>query len=204
MFRRHATLIVIAALTLSAALAVWVLRGPVAFQHALTTTWGLILTVAPSILGGLLLSAALRQLVPPGALARWMGAESGVMGLIVATAAGMAMPGGPVAAFPVVLVLAQAGADRGALIAFVLAWALNGFQRILVWELPILGADFAILRLICGLPLPVVAGQLARWLPIRWTSADAPALRDAARGDAAALRDAARRDVAAADRDRAS
>jgi uncharacterized membrane protein YraQ (UPF0718 family) len=183
MLRRHATFLVIAALTLTAATAVWMLRGRQAFFHALEATWGLIVTVAPSILGGLLLSAALRQLVPPGALARWMGAESGWRGLVVATAAGMAMPGGPVAAFPVVLVLAQAGADRGALIAFVLAWSLNGFQRILVWELPILGADFAILRLLCGLPLPIIAGLLARWLPIRWTIEDSPALKDAALRD---------------------
>ncbi|MBU8544975.1 MULTISPECIES: hypothetical protein [Roseomonadaceae] len=178
MLRRNATFLVISALTLCSAIAVALLRGMGAVWHALDATWDLILTVLPSIIGGLLLSAALRQLVPPGALARWMGAESGIRGLLVATAAGMAMPGGPVAAFPVVLVLAQAGADRGALIAFVLAWSLNGFQRIVVWELPILGADFALLRLICGLPLPVLAGLFARWLPIRWDPADAPGMQD--------------------------
>ena len=178
MIRRHATLLIIAALTLSSATAVWLLRGPAAMQHALSTTADLMVTVLPSIVGGLLLSAALRQLVPPGVLARWMGEESGLRGLMVATAAGMAMPGGPVAAFPVVLVLAQAGADRGALVAFILAWSLNGFQRIVVWEWPILGGEFALLRLIAGLPLPVLAGLLARWLPIRWTMADAPAAGD--------------------------
>lgn len=178
MFRRNATFLVISALTLCSAIAVALLRGRDAVLHALWTSWELILTVLPSILGGLLLSAALRQLVPPGALARWMGAESGMRGLLVATFAGMLMPGGPVAAFPVVLVLAQAGADRGALIAFVLAWSLNGFQRIVVWELPILGTDFAVLRLICGLPLPVLAGLFARWLPIRWNPADAPGMQD--------------------------
>jgi uncharacterized membrane protein YraQ (UPF0718 family) len=97
-----------------------------------------------------------------------MGAESGTRGLLVATLCGMAMPGGPMAAFPLVLVLAQAGADRGALIAFVTAWALNGFQRVLVWEVPLLGADFALLRFLCGLPLGVLAGLLARRVPIAW------------------------------------
>jgi uncharacterized membrane protein YraQ (UPF0718 family) len=178
MFRRNATFLVISALTLASGTAVLLLRGRAAALHALQATWDLMLTVLPSILGGLLLSAALRRLVPPGALARWMGAESGLRGLLVATAAGMAMPGGPVAAFPVVLVLAQAGADRGALIAFVLAWSLNGFQRVVVWELPILGFDFALLRFLCGLPLPVLAGLFARWLPIRWTPADAPGMQD--------------------------
>ncbi|MGG5808782.1 hypothetical protein [Falsiroseomonas sp. CW058] len=176
MFRRHLSLILVGVLTLASGSAVLLLRGAAAFRHALEVSGGLALTIAPSVVGGLLLSAALRQLVPPGALARWMGADSGLRGLLVATAAGMAMPGGPVAAFPVVLVLAQAGADRGALIAFVTAWSLNGFQRLIVWEWPILGHDFALLRLLCGLPLPLMAGLLARWLPLPWTPADAPAL----------------------------
>lgn len=180
MIRRHLTFFVICALTLCSGSAVAWLHGMEAVRRALGMSWTLIVTILPSILGGLLLSAALRQLVPPGALARWMGAESGLRGLLVATVAGMAMPGGPVAAFPVVLVLAQAGADRGAVIAFILAWALNGFQRILVWEWPILGGDFALLRLICGLPMPVLAGLIARWLPIRWAAEDAPILRDGA------------------------
>jgi uncharacterized membrane protein YraQ (UPF0718 family) len=176
MLRRNLTLIMIIGMTLASALAVLLLRGPAAFEHALGAAGGLMLVVLPAVLCGLLLSAALRQLVPPGALARWMGAESGLRGLLVGTAAGMAMPGGPIAAFPVVIVLAQAGADRGALIAFVMAWALNGFQRILVWELPVLGADFALLRLLSGIALPVLGGFLARRLPIAWTIDDAPAL----------------------------
>jgi hypothetical protein len=86
------------------------------------------------------------------------------------------------AAFPLVLVLAQAGADRGALIAFIVAWGLNGFQRVLVWEVPLLGADFALLRFLCGLPLGFVAGWLARRVPIAWSppNAAAPAIAPAA------------------------
>jgi hypothetical protein len=38
-------------------------------------------------------------------------------------------------------------------------------------------------RLLCGLPLPIIAGLLARWLPIRWTIEDSPALKDAALRD---------------------
>jgi uncharacterized membrane protein YraQ (UPF0718 family) len=177
MLRRHLSLLIVGSLTVIGGIAVLWLRGAEAFRHAIDVSLGLAVTIAPSVVGGLLLSAALRQLVPPGALAKWMGEESGLRGLLVATAAGMAMPGGPVAAFPVVLVLAQAGADRGALIAFVTAWSLNGFQRLIVWEFPILGHDFALLRLLSGLPLPVIAGLVARLLPMRWSTADAPALR---------------------------
>ncbi|HYF06891.1 MAG TPA: hypothetical protein VD970_04675, partial [Acetobacteraceae bacterium] len=78
-------------------------------------------------------------------------------------------PGGPMAAFPLVLVLAGAGADRGTLIAFISAWTLNGFQRVLVYEAPLLGVDFALLRLIASLPVPILIGWIARRVPIAWT-----------------------------------
>lgn len=166
--RRHSTLLIIGGIGLVAAAAVHRLHGPAGIGRAMETATSVFLGVLPAMLAGLLLAGSLKQLIPAGALAKWMGAESGWRGLGVATLAGMAMPGGPMAAFPLVLVLAQAGADRGALIAFIVAWALNGFQRVLVWEVPLLGADFAILRFLCGLPMGILAGALARRIPIDW------------------------------------
>ncbi len=104
----------------------------------------------------------------PGALGRWMGAESGWTGLVVATVAGALTPGGPMAAFPLVLVLAGAGADRGALVAYIMSWTLNGFQRVLVYEVPLLGPEFAVMRLLITLPMPLLAGWIERRLPIAW------------------------------------
>jgi uncharacterized membrane protein YraQ (UPF0718 family) len=167
--RRHSSLLIISGIGLTAGALVWGLHGPAAFAGALWAAFDIMLMVLPAMLAGLLLAGSLKQLVPAGALAKWMGEESGWRGLAVASLGGMAMPGGPMAAFPLVLVLAQAGADRGALIAFIVAWALNGFQRVLVWEVPLLGADFALLRFLCGLPMPFIAGALARRVPIRWT-----------------------------------
>lgn len=180
--RRHAALLVLGGIGLAAGLAVRALRGPAAFGRALDQALDLFLFILPSLLAGMLLAACLRALVPPGALARWMGAESGWRGLLVATLAGAATPGGPMAAFPLVLVLAGAGADRGALIAFILSWGLNGFQRVLVYELPLLGPDFTLLRLLATLPLAPLGGWIARRLPIAWTPpamppADPPAPR---------------------------
>lgn len=174
--RRHTSLLFLLGAGIVSGAALYLLRGADAVAHALDSAWRLLLMILPSLGAGLLLAAALRQLLPSGAMARWMGEESGWRGLWLASAAGILTPGGPMAAFPLVLVLAQAGADRGALIAFVLAWALNGFQRVLVWEVPILGADFALLRFLCGLPLPVIAGWIARRLPISWSPADAPGM----------------------------
>ncbi len=168
LLRRHASLLVIATIGAVAAAALWQRDGGPAVGRALYHAWELFLFIAPSLLAGLLLAAALRQLMAPGALARWMGADSGWFGLCVATIAGTLTPGGPMAAFPLVLVLAGAGADRGALVAYILGWSLNGFQKLLVYEVPLLGPEFAIMRTLVTLPMPVVAGWIARRLPIAW------------------------------------
>jgi uncharacterized membrane protein YraQ (UPF0718 family) len=166
--RRHASLVVIFLIAVTAGLATLQLRGAEAFMTALWHAWDLFLFIVPSLVAGLLLAAALRQLLSPDALARLMGAESGIFGLFIATLVGTLSPGGPMAAFPLVLVLAGAGADRGALVAFILAWSLNGFQKLLVYEAPLLGLDFALLRTLITFPMPMIAGWIARRVPIAW------------------------------------
>ena len=39
-----------------------------------------------------------------------------------------------------------------------------GYARVLVWELPFFGGNFVIWRIVIAIPLPIVAGLLARWL----------------------------------------
>ena len=39
------------------------------------------------------------------------------------------------------------------------------FQRMLVWEIPLLGGEFALVRVLTALPLPFIAGYLAKYLP---------------------------------------
>jgi uncharacterized membrane protein YraQ (UPF0718 family) len=86
-------------------------------------------------------------------------------GILIATVAGALTPGGPMTSFPFVVALYMAGADRGSLVAYLTSWSLLGFQRVMVWELPLLGPEFAFLRLLANLPLPIIAGILARKFP---------------------------------------
>jgi uncharacterized membrane protein YraQ (UPF0718 family) len=111
------------------------------------------------MLGGLA-----RELADPKTIAPVLGAQSGWLGLILATALGAITPGGPFAAFPIVYALFLAGADVGAVIAFLTAWSIIGIQRIVTWELPLLGHEFVIIRVVTSLPLPVLVGALARIL----------------------------------------
>ncbi len=129
-----------------------------------------ILRIAPLTLAGILLGALARRLLPVGLIGRWLGRGSGLRGLGLATTVGALTPGGPFASLPVVVALQRAGADAGALVAFVTAWSMLGVYRVLVWEVPVLGLDFAVPRFFVSLPLPILAGLLARslvhWLPL--------------------------------------
>jgi uncharacterized membrane protein YraQ (UPF0718 family) len=161
----RASLIVVAALSAASGLACWILKGHDGIVQALGIAWSLAVTILPVLGAALLLAGFVQAGVAKETIGRWLGAESGFRGLAVATLAGAATPGGPMAAFPLVLALAAGGADRGALIAYITAWSLNGFQRILIWEIPILGPEFALLRFFASLPLPILAGLMARRLP---------------------------------------
>ena len=118
----------------------------------------------PLIALGMMLGGLARELADPKKIAPVLGAQSGWSGLILATGLGAVTPGGPFAAFPIVYALFIAGADIGAVIAYVTAWSVIGIHRVIIWEWPLLGHEFVIVRVLTALPLPILAGALARVL----------------------------------------
>jgi uncharacterized membrane protein YraQ (UPF0718 family) len=142
----------------------FVLAGAGAVRDAMLGAGGLLLTVLPQLAAGLLIGGLIHQLVSQEQVARLLGEESGLRGLFLAMLAGTVTPGGPFTSFPLVHALWIAGADAGALIAYLSAWALIGLNRLIVWELPFMGIEFTTLRFLASLPLPIVAGLTARWL----------------------------------------
>jgi uncharacterized membrane protein YraQ (UPF0718 family) len=125
---------------------------------------------------GCLIGAFLARLLPRELVAKWIGAESGFPGLIIATLLGAVLPGGPITIYPVASALLLVGADLGATVAFITSWTLLGYTRALVWEIPFFGFDYVMWRSLLSLPLPIIAGVLTRLLaPVvakRW--GDAP------------------------------
>lgn len=148
---------------------VWNLKGEAVFNRVLAEEGELLLVVFPRVVAGLLMAGFVQVLVPKELMARWVGHESGLKGIVIASAAGILTPGGPLTAFPLLYTLYISGASRGALVAFITGWALLGMQRILVWELPFLGVDFVLMRFAVCIALPVLAGMVALKLPIRLT-----------------------------------
>ncbi|MGV6875074.1 permease [Pseudochelatococcus sp. B33] len=156
------------ALSVVAGLACYAVKGADAVGGRLTEAGYRVVSLLPHLVLGLMIAAAVTVLVPRERVARWLGEESGLKGLAIASFIGAIMPGGPFASFPLVFALAQAGADAGALIAFLIAWAAIGVNRLVIWEIPFMGFEFSLLRFVSSLPLPVIAGVLARLLCRRY------------------------------------
>lgn len=154
---------VIATLAISAALIVFFRDGPDRFLHILHEDLGLFGTMLPKVLAGCLIGAFVTLLLPRETVSHWVGAESGLRGILIATFAGAILPGGPFTIYPVAGAFLAAGADAGAACAFVISWTLLGYTRAIVWELPFFGLDFVTWRVIVSLPLPILAGIAARY-----------------------------------------
>lgn len=118
----------------------------------------LLLGVAPQLLLGFLLAGLVTVLVPSEVIGRLVGEDSGLTGVLIATAAGVATPGGPFLQFPLVAALARSGAGVGPMAAYLTAWSLLGVNRALVWEIPILGVPFTASRWLVSLAVPIVIG----------------------------------------------
>jgi len=137
-------------------------RGPDVVLDSMAGSGLLFLEILPQLAAGLLIGGLVTRLVSRDKVAALLGGSSGVTGLALATLAGALTPGGPFTSFPMVYALWVAGADAGALIAFIASWSLLGFNRLIVWELPLLGVEFTAIRYVACLPLPILAGLIAR------------------------------------------
>jgi Predicted permease len=167
-----------AALALVSGIACYAVLGPEAFAEAMRDDLGRLGSTVPRIAVALGIAGLIWVMLPRERITSLVGTESGFRGLLIAVAAGMVTPGGPSAAFPLLSVLAASGADRGAMVAYITSWSLLGIQRILVWDVPFMGAEFSVIRFSISLPLIVIAGIAARRLPVELRLAGAPSARE--------------------------
>lgn len=152
----------IAAVAFAAAAIVYARDGHERFLVILFGDVFLFAEILPKVLAGCLIGALITLILPRELVARWVGHESGFTGLLIAAMFGFILPGGPITIYPVAGAFLVMGADAGAVVAFITSWTLIGYTRALVWELPFFGADFVLWRILAALPLPILAGLLAR------------------------------------------
>jgi uncharacterized membrane protein YraQ (UPF0718 family) len=122
----------------------------------------LLVGMLPKMAAGCLIAAFVTRLLPREVVARVVGGESGLLGLLVAMTMGAVLPGGPLTIYPLAAAFLVLGADVGTAVAFITAWNLLGYNRALIWELPFFGPEFVGWRILIALPLPILGGLLAR------------------------------------------
>jgi uncharacterized membrane protein YraQ (UPF0718 family) len=155
--------IILAALALVFAVVAY-LKDPglpaIGARNGLSLIW----FILPRLVPALILTGMLQVLIPQEAVARYFGREAGLRGVLIATAAGVLTPGGPMVSVPLLVALAHSGAGMAALVAYMTSWSLFGIQRIIAWEAPLMGWHFVVVRIIPSLAFPVVAGWLVALL----------------------------------------
>jgi uncharacterized membrane protein YraQ (UPF0718 family) len=109
-----------------------------------------------------LVAGLAEALMPRQWVSQALGEDSGWRGLFLATAAGIVTPSGPFVSMPLAAGMLRSGAAPAPVVAFLAAWSLLAVHRLIAWEVPIMGAPFALTRWALCLFLPVAAGALAR------------------------------------------
>ena len=139
-------------------------RSPALAGEGARGAVSLFLSVLPAVVIGFWLGGMIQVLLPRQWVAAYAGEDSGLTGLLLATLAGSVTPGGPFIAFPLVASLWKAGTGVGPLVAYLTAWSLLGIHRVLIYEGPIMGWRFTIVRLLSTVAIPPLAGWVAGWL----------------------------------------
>jgi uncharacterized membrane protein YraQ (UPF0718 family) len=136
-------------------------RGPKVMTSSLREGTMDFIKVVPRIALGVLGSGYIAAVIPQEIITGWLGPDSGWLGVLTAVVAGAATPGGPVIGFSVGAVALKAGGGPPQVLAYVVAWALFAFQRLLLWEIPFMPAKFVWFRAAVSLPLPFLAAAIA-------------------------------------------
>lgn len=137
-------------------------RGRSVFLQGLDDAVAMMWQVLPKVLGALLMAGFVQVLLPGELVVKWIGNKAGFKGIMIASVAGVLTPGGPLLSFPLVAALYRMGANIGALVAYLTAWELMGVLRIVIWDIPLMGVKFTVLRVATSFFFPVLAGIIAQ------------------------------------------
>jgi uncharacterized membrane protein YraQ (UPF0718 family) len=112
----------------------------------------------PRVMIGVVGSGYLAAVLPQDFVTHWIGPDSGVLGVFIATVAGAMTPGGAVVGFSIGAAALKGGAGAPQVIAYSTAWSLYALQRLINWEIHMMPARVVWLRAATSLPLPFLAG----------------------------------------------
>lgn len=116
--------------------------------------------VLPRLAVAVLTAGFVARLIPSDVVVEHIGPGSGLTGTLIAMLVGGFIPAGPIISFPLVVVLSHAGAGTVQLITLLTAWSVFAIHRVIIYEIPLMGPRFSMIRLVSSLPLPLIAAGL--------------------------------------------
>jgi uncharacterized membrane protein YraQ (UPF0718 family) len=139
------------------------LRGEAQHIAGMRFAGRMIVQMLPLLIFALIVAGMIQVLLPKEFLSRWIGAESGMRGILLGTIAGGFAPGGPYVSLPIAAGLARAGAGLGTMVAFLTGWSLWAVSR-LPMEVGILGWRLTLVRVASTFFFPPIAGLIAEFV----------------------------------------
>jgi len=132
-------------------------------QHIMGVKSALNMTVEilPLLVFAFIIAGMIQVLLPHETIAKWVGAESGMRGIIIGSVAGGLCPGGPFVSLPIAAGLLRSGAGIGTMVAFLTGWSIWAVSR-LPMEVGVLGWRFTLIRLVSTAFFPILAGIIAQ------------------------------------------
>lgn len=126
----------------------------------LKSAGNLLIQITPLLIFAFIIAGMIQVLIPNELISNWIGAESGIRGILIGSVAGGLAPGGPYVSLPIAAGLLRTGASVGTMVAFITAWSLWAVTR-LPMEIGIMGWKFALIRIACTFFFPPIAGLIA-------------------------------------------
>jgi len=134
--------------------------GTATLKKGLELTWKTTRSNAVLITLAFLIVGFVNVLSPEELITAWIGPNSGWQGIVTSEFLGMLLPGGPYVIFPIIDILAQAGAGLAPVITLITSWSTQSLLTV-SFELPFMGWRFTSVRWGLGLVIPLIAGAAA-------------------------------------------
>ena len=147
---------------------------------SLTKAGGLFEKIWFRLLLGFLLGGFIQVLIPRSLVAKWLGAESGLKGILIGSYVSMFSTGGPFVWLPIVASIYRSGADIGPVLSLVTARGILSIQMLVIWQIPFFGVELSLSRYIPCLFIPPIVGLLGRAIfrVFGWSSLSPDAIKD--------------------------
>jgi uncharacterized membrane protein YraQ (UPF0718 family) len=136
-------------------------RRDASFRRGLRRALEQSINLLPRMIFALIAAGFIVKLIPTEVIVGYLGAESGFKGILIGSLTGLIVPSGPAVAFAIAAAFALEGASVPALVSFLTGWSVFAAHRVLIFEIPLLGAHFVRLRMLSVTALPIIAGTAA-------------------------------------------